>query len=439
MGKSKKHKEQRPKNLAQPAYVADGGCGLLLVDCNNVRGAGLGFQHTLAEFLDLLAHWALAVGLSRRVFCIVDHGQTQDAYLYKGAIVVVFAGQGCTADDIICEDALGYSAAANSTHGQVTASARKVGVVTNDRNLKQRLKRAQASEQLRGRVKAFSSDEFKEMLVSALPREQMEQYRLGLLGELHSAEQRLREGQEMDKALGSGVCSSGDGESRNNGDSNSCTTTSSDTSGSGNSCDNGRALAEDAPHPASAYREVTWQRVLTAELCRRCLARAPKGSLNVEIAQPIASNVSIDCTDISLSMHLGLRKSSSSTSSSTKVSDRSGASEPAVDADSCGEGGALVGAEADAHLVSTYLQRRRLPLNSGRTLIWDHRIRHEPSMQAVLKRYVQKDFGCSQRSGDEEDTVGDESICAMAASLSLDESVPDVDVFEKWFENQLHL
>ena len=438
MGKSKKRKGQRPKNLTQPAYVADSGDGILLVDCNNVRGAGLGFQHTLAEFLDMLAHWTQAVGLSRRVFCIVDHGQTQDAYLYNDALVVVFAGQGCTADDIICEDALGYSAAANSTHGQVTASARKVGVVTNDRNLKQRLKRAQATEQLRGRVKAFSSDEFKEMLVSALPKERLEQGPLGLLGELQSAEQRLREAQDSNNTFDNSMSSSSNIDGRTDAESHS----SSSASGSGNGCDSSRASNEEASHslPASAYAEVTWHRVLTAELCRRCLARAPEGSCNLEVAQPAAGNVVVDCSDISLSLHLGLRKSNLATNSSTQLSSSSAASEPAFDAEIRGEEGPLIGAEADAHLVSAYLPRRRRTLDPTRSLTWDHRIRHEPSMQATLKRYVQNDLGLSLRSGSEgeptgdEGTTGDASISTMAEALTIDGSDTDYKMYDRWFE-----
>ncbi|KAK3282483.1 hypothetical protein CYMTET_9782 [Cymbomonas tetramitiformis] len=100
---------------------------VIVVDVNNVRGVGTGFQWSEIKLLALVNRWRRLEGSSASVVFVVDHGGSQLATL-QDHTAVVFSGPGRTADDIIARDTHRFS----TLHGQ------RVYVVTSDEGLRHR-------------------------------------------------------------------------------------------------------------------------------------------------------------------------------------------------------------------------------------------------------------------------------------------------------------
>jgi len=316
-------------------YAADDGRGLILVDCNNVRGTPTEFELPLASFVVLLAMWTRGVGLAGRVFCVVDHGQTTDAFLLGGCLVVVFAGPGRTADDIICEDSLGFANAPtlesedDATRGEEgwprDKAPRTVAVITNDRGLRRRCLKPPCQ----GIIRCYGSDEFLEMMKKLRsPYDTVPT----CLEPLDAAEAHLRETFHLKDAAG------------------------------------------------GFFREVTWHRVLAAELLRRCCASAEeagelRGALD-HLPWELVSGAGLIAADLEAQV--------------------SGAQMPGgrvpVEAGTAAEAGTELCAAADALLLARYVAARRRPVDPRRELCWDHRIRHDEKQKYNLRAYLRRDL-----------------------------------------------
>lgn len=110
---------------------------ILLVDGNNVRGA-TNFQWSQPQLLWRLKQFSHA-RMGSVIVVVWDHGMERQACLYDSTVAVVFAGLGETADDVIVQEA------------NKLADKRKdwsaVGVITNDSELQNRVRRKAAERQ----------------------------------------------------------------------------------------------------------------------------------------------------------------------------------------------------------------------------------------------------------------------------------------------------
>ena len=326
----------RPRPIS---YLADDGGGVLLVDANNVRGSGPSpFKLPLALFVDNLAHWTKLAGYTGRVFCIVDHGQTQESFLYKGQIIVTFAGQGCTADDVICDDARGFATACDHCPPESgpPRRPRKVAVITNDRNLRKRLLRPHVNSPSAGQVRVFHSDDFLMRIDRCCTSRGLTP--ADSLFPLSMAECRLRSA--MSEHLADDY----------------------------NETENGADLS------SGYFQEVTWHRVLTAELLRRELSRTAG-----KIVEATFSN-----TDHLTAADEGASKAATMSCPSDLV-DRSLAAQLALrnfvdcSTSEC---------SPDELMRSMYVAGKRRPSDPSKSLLHDHRIRHDGMQQAALRDYI---------------------------------------------------
>ena len=319
----------------------------------------------MASFVVLVARWTRATGRTGRVFLMVDHGQAQGAFYCGGEMIVVFAGPARTADDLICDDARGFATARPPHNGNnfideklARLAPRKVQVVTNDRGLKQRLKKPYASTEgstlpflafsHAGRIATLPSNDFLAMIGSSgLPLCTPE-----ALMPLEQAEQRIRQR----------IPPNGDGDD---------------------------ALAE------GSIQERTWHRVLTAELLRRCLLRAEDagalGSIFLESDKALPVGPKEDegaAASAAAEEPAGESFSGPELSSRErgKTDESSDAAKPSVAA-----------SDVDEKMRNRYIRGRRLFQSELRTLLWDHRIREDHSQRHLLASFVTKDsyFGSS--------------------------------------------
>ena len=416
---AKKHKRKRGEKAAKKAKAAkssnptstrlqvlppaDDAAPVILVDCNNVRGVN-DFAYSLAEFVSLLERWTLAASLGRRVICLVDHGRTADAFHYSsssssssssggGGLVVAFAGTGRTADDVIADDAQWWA-----------GRGAKVAVVTNDRGLKRRLGRSYSSgngqrqQQQRvapsGKVKCFSSDRFLVMLEragSGLIGES------GTLGESHLAPLQLAE--TRIRAFSSS--------------SSSLSASAEPAVLSSSSCSSSSSSAAAATAAPCCYPERTWERVLAAEVLRRCLS-GYEASSRISLAaassssplpppappaESAASASAVAVVDLDLAAHLqrSARTTASTITATTGVDngDGGGGDDDDRDEGEDNEGGGttdLTDEGVDARHLAAYLAARRRPLDLSKGLVWDHRIRHDKGQQWALGDFARAEL-----------------------------------------------
>jgi predicted RNA-binding protein with PIN domain len=156
---------QIQKKLKLDATTTDG-TTILLVDSNNIRGSD-GFKFTTEDLIKSLASWRRHTGMpTQNLVCVMDHGCRSNSFVYDG-ITLVFAGPNRTADDVIAHDCQWF------TNATATDDSNKchVFVVTNDRELRSRCKRASGDTKA---VQVFSSDH----LVKILKRHWEEAIRL---------------------------------------------------------------------------------------------------------------------------------------------------------------------------------------------------------------------------------------------------------------------
>ena len=358
---------------------------VLLIDCNNVRGTN-DFGYTLGEFVSGVRHWTRVAGLQNRVFCHVDHGRAGDAHRFccdggGAGVVMVFPGTGRTSDDLICDDARYWM----SKHDT------KVAVVTNDNGLRRRLGRVAVpngttggggggdggGKQQRmapsGRVKTFSSDRFLAMVergfgpLSPLPPITNTTFPASLAA-LHAAEARLRSAQLSPLSPSSSSTTASSNEDRADADA----------------ADVGAVVAGGTP-----YREHTWERVLAAEVLRRCLARPFQTHPLEHASSPLATGSTSSPTpasvvDLDLAAHLRPPAPSASSSNASPTA----------------------GGGVSEEVLEAYLAARRRPLDTARALHWDHRIRHDTKQRRALANFARMELSSSQLGADCRGGVG---------------------------------
>ena len=132
----------------------------VVVDANNVRGA-VNFRLSKLRLTELVQGWAKSNGLSNRVVICWDHGLLPDASLHHG-ICHTWAGPRHSADDLIAMDVV------PSLYQYAKVDGERVCVVTTDRELMQRVKRAAyESGASHGRLKLLGTRKFVSLLFHA--------------------------------------------------------------------------------------------------------------------------------------------------------------------------------------------------------------------------------------------------------------------------------
>ena len=366
------------QNLKKTArYVADGGDTIVLIDVNNVRGTPMEFEHSLTHFLDLLAQWTRTTKLQGRVFAIVDHGMAPCSLVF-GPLVVVFAGSDQTADDVIVEDSRGFTSA-KPNHSKEPSDdflsdevvlPRKVAVITNDRGLRKRV----LSVSRRGQAKVFSSGSLRSALDKIsleiasgrpIPR---------CLDPVKFTEQRMREAQQRSIELG-------------------------------------------------IYQgETTWQRVLCAELMRRCMRM--KGATHHALSWNRSSGAKGCATFLQSGLAVHLSKSLG----------------PHYDSD-------LVISDLDQEMAELYCGDQLNTSQACRSILLDHRIRNDLTQKTYLCDYVRTSkIGIRGKTptahsevcqNPQEDSGG---LKPIEDRLGVPELVDDRSEFdfEAWFDSQVN-
>mmetsp|Transcript_84426 Transcript_84426/g.168970 ORF Transcript_84426/g.168970 Transcript_84426/m.168970 type:complete len:494 (+) Transcript_84426:252-1733(+) len=485
----KPHKGKKKRNASvvraekELSFIADGGEGIIFVDCNNVRGVEPKFAETLASFITRLAVWTELAGLAGRVFCFIDHGLSTEAFRL-GPLVVIFAGPGRTADDIICEDSLAATTASHQS-AQLPMQAlkrRKVAVFTNDRNLTKRLLRPPCSVSSRqassvfgqstsGRVKVHKSGVLAEMLERAIPLLQGGVLTLQrfpcVLTPLQRAEERLRistSNRSLDHLVsgreGDSACNGKDGDD-------------------GNQRCGKRPRSESYQDLVSgaSFSEATWQRVLVSELLRRLLVNRGIAVNNASTQKVVSDDndnlfseffplVSTPSGGGHGGMFNGHRDIAAYLCVSS-VSDRR-VPRAASTSEKCGGGeegtsisfvdSSLSRAEAkscDATMLARYIRSKRRPLGQQheascmKALLWDHRIRHAHNEQKQLCLFVENDHDAAASNGAQQSVYCSDKKCSSSACDSIEgaHAVPGAtdptpeddgaDPLEAWMAHQM--
>ena len=112
-----KKKDQKKQNALESCLEASVEANkqvLLVVDANNVRGKQ-DFKMTNSELLCKLKSWRKSFFPSVEIICAIDHGCQPAIYSYDGLGLVEFAGPNRTADDVIAQSARWFS---NSTKNE---------------------------------------------------------------------------------------------------------------------------------------------------------------------------------------------------------------------------------------------------------------------------------------------------------------------------------
>ena len=171
------------------SMTADPGT-IVVVDANNVRGA-VNFRLSKLRFTTLVEGWAAKNGLGNRVVIAWDHGLVPLAHEYRG-VCHAWAGPRESADDLIAMRIV-------PSLYDSSEDEHRVCVVTTDRELMQRVKRAAfESGASQGRLRLLGTRKFVSLLMHATD----DAVEIGSPVEVESPERKLaQQSSEADEAV----------------------------------------------------------------------------------------------------------------------------------------------------------------------------------------------------------------------------------------------
>jgi hypothetical protein len=368
-----------PRSNSMNGYST--GEALVLVDANNVRGASNpSFVYSLGAFVCLVSNWASLMNLEGRVVIMVDHGLTLDAFDI-GSVHIIFAGPNQTADDLLVADVRGFTRAPvrSSSSDEFLASvpmpqARNIAVMTDDRELKRRVKRAQqensnatlgVGKPSAGRVKTLGSGDF----LAALERAAHISLPVmpPILARLDAAEDRLRKSHALPGRPQEAPASS-------------------------------LSVGVASGRP---FREVTWHRVLEAEWLRRALEAArPCREPVIAPREPLAVPSAADLNCAALARFLADRSAGTVDVSLTRA-----------------EGGGKGAGSCNTKLEAYIARRRRLAERDLPSLLSDHRIIHDGAQKKDLIEYAQREMQVGHSEASEGLTEGEANVAVLESWL----------------------